>query len=138
MWEYIIKGLIGLLLIIAAIQDIRWKKIKVGTVLTAAIIICFCVLFCSKPSVLDSLLGAALGLGVVLLSKITGGKIGVGDGLVLGITGIGLGFWSNIELFALALFMAAVFSIGLLCFSQGRQERKRFPLCHFFSRHICC
>ena len=38
----------------------------------------------------------------------------MGDGLILSVTGLGLGFWNNLELFALALFAAALVSIVLL------------------------
>ena len=95
MWEYIIRGIIGLLLLILAIQDVKWKKISVGTVVIAAILICICVPFCSMLSVVDRILGLSLGLGVMLLSKATGGKIGIGDGLALSVTGMGLGFWRD-------------------------------------------
>lgn len=123
MWEYIIRGLIGILLIIVAVQDIKWKKIKLWIVLLCAVILCICIPFCSALSIVDRVMGLSLGLSVILLSKATGGKIGIGDGLVLGITGMGLGFWSNIELFALALAIAAAFSIGLLVFR--RVDRKK-------------
>lgn len=123
MWEYIIRGLIGLLLVIVAIQDIRWKKIKVGVVLLAAILLGMCIPFCSALSLLNRVFGLTLGLGVMLLSKGTRGKIGLGDGLVLGVTGMGLGFWGNMELFALALSIAAVFSIGLLVFRKANRKK---------------
>lgn len=123
MWDYIIRILIGVLLVMVTIQDIKWKKIRVGIVLIIGICLCICVPFSSMLSVIDRILGLSLGLGLVLLSKATGGRIGVGDGLVLAVTGIGLGFWSNMELFAIALTMAAVFSIGLLVL--GRANRKK-------------
>ena len=46
----------------------------------------------------------------------------MGDGLVLSVTGMGLGFWSNLELFALALAFAALFTMVLLVFRLA--ERK--------------
>lgn len=122
MWEYIIKGLLGLLLIIVSIQDIKWKKIRLWIVLIATIILSVCALFSSSLSILDRVFGLLLGLAMVLLSKATGGKIGIGDGMVLGVTGIGLGFWSNMELFALALSMAAVFSIGLIILRRANRS----------------
>lgn len=130
MWEYIIRGLMGLLLVIVAIQDIKWKKIRVGTVLVCAVLLCMCIPFSSVLSLLDRVLGLSLGLGVVILSKATGGKIGIGDGLVLAVTGMGLGFWSNMELFALALAMAAVFSIGLLLIKRV-SRKKAIPFLPF-------
>lgn len=123
MLEYIMMILMGLLLVIVTIQDIKWKKIRVGIVLIVGICLCVCIPFSSMLSIIDRMLGLSLGLGVVLLSKATGGKIGVGDGLVLGVTGIGLGFWSNLELFAIALSMAAVFSIGLLVLRRANRKK---------------
>lgn len=123
MWEYIIKILIGLMLLIATFQDIKWKKIKVSSVIIAGTCLCICVPFSTYLSVTDRLLGLSLGLGLILLSKATGGKIGMGDGLVLAVTGIGLGFWNNIELFAIGLTMAAVFSIGLLLLRKANRKK---------------
>ncbi len=123
MWEYAIKGFTVLMLGITAIQDIRWKKVRVAIVWAAALLICLCIPFSSRMPVIERLLGVISGLGVVLLSKITGGKIGLGDGLVLAVTGMGLGFWGNIELFALALALAAVFSIGLIIIRRANRKK---------------
>lgn len=123
MWEYIIKGLIGLLLIIVSVQDIKWKRIRIGVVLLAAILLCICIPFCPILSVIDRIFGLSVGLGVVLISKATGGKIGIGDGLVLSVTGMGLGFWGNMELFALGLSLAAVFSIGLIALRKANRKK---------------
>ena len=137
MWEYIIRGLIGLLLIIVTIQDIKWKKIKVGIVMMCAVLLCVLIPFCQTLSILDRALGLSLGLGVMLLSKATEGKIGMGDGLVLGVTGLGLGFWSNMELFAVALAMAAVFSIGLLVLRRANRK-KAIPFMPFLLMAYLC
>lgn len=122
MCEYIIRGLLGLLLIIVSIQDIRWKKIKLNIVLIATVGLSICLPFSAALTILDRILGLVLGLGVVLLSKATGGKIGIGDGMVLGVTGIGLGFWTNMELFAMALAMAALFSIALIILRKANRK----------------
>jgi len=122
MWEYAIKGFTVLMLGITAIQDIRWKKVRVAIVWAAALLICLCIPFSSRMPVIERLLGVISGLGVVLLSKITGGKIGLGDGLVLAVTGMGLGFWGNIELFALALARSGVFHRAYYN-TQSKQEK---------------
>lgn len=114
MWEYVLKGLIGLFLITTAAQDIISRKIKVWVVALYTLLVCICIPFCPSLTVLDRLFGLLLGTGVVLLSKATKGKIGMGDGLVISVTGLGLGFWCNLELFALALAIAAAFSVFLL------------------------
>ncbi len=123
MWEYLSRGLIGLMLVIVAIQDIRWKKIRLWVVILWAVLLCICIPFCNGLSLFDRAWGLLLGVGVMLLSKATGGKIGIGDGLVLGVTGMGLGFWGNMELFAIALAIAAVFSIGLIVFCRANRKK---------------
>lgn len=99
---------------VAAVQDLLTKKIRVWTLILCSLPVCVCIPFCSSLTLYDRILGFILGTGVMLLSKLTKGKIGAGDGMVLCVTGLGLGFWGNMELFALALTIAAVFSIGLL------------------------
>jgi len=79
-----------------------------------AILLCICVPFCNSFSLIDCIGGILVGGSVVLISKATRGKVGMGDGLILCATGIGLGLWGNLELFAFALFMAAVLCIMLL------------------------
>lgn len=82
-----------------------------------------CILFCNDISLVDRLAGAAVGAGVMLLSYISGGKIGMGDGIVLCITGLGLGFWGNMELFCLALMLAAGLSIILLILRKANRKK---------------
>jgi len=123
MWEYALRALIGLLLFATAVQDLLTRKIKVWIVMLCALLICICIPFTSSLSLYDRIFGLVLGMGIVLLSRITKGKIGEGDGLVLCVTGLGLGFWCNLELFALALMIAAAFSIVLLILRlAGRKQ----------------
>jgi leader peptidase (prepilin peptidase)/N-methyltransferase len=74
--------------------------------------------------------GAAIGGFVILTSMITSGKIGLGDGILLCITGLGLGFWGNLELFCLALSLAAGLSIMLLIFRLA-DRKKSIPFVPF-------
>jgi leader peptidase (prepilin peptidase)/N-methyltransferase len=60
----------------------------------------------------------------------TGGKIGMGDGILLCVTGIGLGFWNNLELFGVALFLAAVLSI-ILMILRVVDRKKSIPFIPF-------
>jgi leader peptidase (prepilin peptidase)/N-methyltransferase len=67
---------------------------------------------------------------VIFISRITGGKIGMGDGLLLCVTGLGLGFWGNMELFAYALFAAAAVSVILLILRLA-DRKKSIPFVPF-------
>lgn len=130
MGEIILRVLVGIFLIIVAIQDLIAKKINVWIVIVCSVLLCICIPFCSSISLLNRIGGLTLGLLLILLSKATGGKIGMGDGLVICVTGIGFGFWSNLELFALALLIASIFSIGLLIFKKV-DRKKSIPFLPF-------
>lgn len=113
MVEFIIMCGMGMILLILAIQDLRSKKVStLICLLTIALI--FIALLIYKDSMVSSLLGMGFGFIILGVSRITGGKIGLGDGMILTFTGLGLGFWRNVEMFAMALFMAAIVSIVLL------------------------
>lgn len=128
--ELIMKGVLGGLLLSGAIQDVFIKKINTWIVVTGAILTCVCLPFCHSVSLSDRAFGAFIGGGVMLLSKATGGKIGMGDGFLLCVTGIGLGFWGNMELFALSLFAASIVSVILLVFRLA-DRKKSIPFIPF-------
>ncbi len=114
MTNLIINIGIGILLLITAIQDVRSKQISNWIILAGAALLCIGIPFSHGLTLADRGFGMLVGAGVILISKATGGKIGMGDGLLLCVTGLGLGVWSNLELFALSMFAAAVVSIILL------------------------
>ena len=112
--EIILNSIIVTMLLISAIQDIKQKEVCIWIIGLGAIFISICIPFCNSFSLMDSIGGVVVGGGVVLISKLTRGKVGMGDGFMLCATGVGLGLWGNLELFAFALFMAAVLCIILL------------------------
>lgn len=125
-----INSMIGILLLVCAIQDIRKKKIFLWFIILGAILISSCVFFYNALSIVDIIGGVAIGAIVMVISIATDGKIGLGDGMLLIATGIGLGFWNNLELFAISLFMAAIVSIGLLIL-QLADRKKSIPFVPF-------
>ena len=112
--KIIMNSIIGVMLLLCAIQDLKQKEVHIWMIGIGAILICICVPFYNSFSLIDCIGGVLVGGSVVLISKATRGKVGMGDGLILCATGIGLGLWGNLELFAFALFMAAVLCIVLL------------------------
>lgn len=123
MVEIILKVSIATMLVLCAAQDMYKKKLLVWPLVLFALLVILCSGFSNSISILDRLGGLILGLGVVLLSLVTGGKIGLGDGIILAITGIGLGLWANLELFAIALFLAAIVSILLLILRLANRKK---------------
>lgn len=130
MAELMLKGSLGALLLITALQDVRTKKISLWIIIAGAILICAFIPFTQSITYIDRGVGVLVGLGVIITSRATGGKIGMGDGYLLCVTGISLGFWGNMELFATALFTAALVSIVLLIFKLA-DRKKSIPFIPF-------
>lgn len=123
MVEIVIKISIGLLLLLCGVQDIIKKKIYLYMIVAGAIIIGICIPFTNTISLIDRIGGIVIGICVIMISLATRGKIGLGDGALLCVTGLGLGFWGNLELFAIGLALAAVISIGLLILRLANRKK---------------
>jgi leader peptidase (prepilin peptidase)/N-methyltransferase len=130
MAEIFIKIILVGILLFCAIWDVIKKKIFLWSILSGAILIGICLPFCEKFSLWNSIGGFAVGAFVVLVSVVTVGKIGMGDALLLCLTGMALGFWSNLELFAVALLLAAIISIILLVVRLA-DRKKSIPFVPF-------
>lgn len=130
MSEWIIRIVLGVLLLFCGVQDLMYKRIYLWMIGVCATAIIACLPFCESLSLTERLGGCALGLGVILLSKATGGKIGLGDGILLCITGLSLGFWTNTELFGIALSLAAAVSVLLLLLRLA-DRKKSIPFVPF-------
>ncbi len=130
MVERIIKGILGLMLILTALEDMRTKKVSLWIILLGAVPVCIGIPFCHSISLTDRAFGTLVGAGVLVISRATGGKIGMGDGYLLCVTGLALGFWRNMELFAIALLAAALVSILLLILRLA-DRKKSIPFIPF-------
>ena len=114
MAEKLLIILLGILLLFCSVQDLWRRKIYLWMLGAGAACTLVCLPFCERLTVLSRIGGLLIGLTIILISKITAGKIGMGDGILLCVTGLGLGFWANMELFGIALCLAAVLSIFLM------------------------
>lgn len=134
--DKIMDTVIGLMLLGCGLQDIYRKKIGLWLVIAGGALISICIPFCDSVSLYSRAGGVAVGAVVILISLATRGKIGFGDGLLLCATGLGLGFWGNLELFSIALLLAAIISILLLIFRLA-DRKKAIPFVPFlFSGYI--
>lgn len=122
MVEVIMKAILIILLLVTTIQDLMLKKISLWIVGMAAIGIGICLPLIGFAGLGARIGGLMVGIAFILLSKITQGKVGIGDGIILCVTGIVLGFWMNLELLAVALFIAAMISIILLIFRLATRK----------------
>ena len=108
------------LLLYGSIGDIRSRKIRLYPVLYAGIALVVCA--AADGSAFDEALKGMVAGGIMLLiSRITGGKIGEGDACILCVTGIGAGLIKNLEMLCMGFLLAAVVS-GVL-FITGRAGR---------------
>lgn len=122
MAEICLKYVIAAVLFSCGLQDLLQKKVHLWLLLAGGAVTFICLPFCGNMSMAGRIAGVAVGAFVILFSLITGGKIGIADGILLCITGLGLGFWGNMELFCLALFMAAGLSIILLAMKKVNRK----------------
>ena len=130
MAEKILLLFLGALLLICAIQDFLKKRVYLWVIGVGTVLTIICLPFLKERSIIDCIGGLAVGLTIILISNITAGKIGMGDGIILCVTGVGLGFWTNLELFGVALLLAAVLSIILMIF-RVIDRKKSIPFIPF-------
>lgn len=83
-----------------------------------------------KESFLSLAGGIIIGLVVLGISKLTKNGIGTGDGLLLCVTGVYLGFWKNLEMFFMALCLAAACS-ALLLITKRAGRKTQIPFVPF-------
>jgi len=130
MAENCLKTVLTAILLSCGVLDLLRKRVYLWVLAAGGLITAACIFFCNDISLLNRLAGVAVGAGVILLSFLSGGKIGLADGILLCITGLGLGFWSNMELFCLALMLAAGLSIILLALRKA-DRKKSIPFIPF-------
>ncbi len=111
--EKIMEGIAAAYLAAMSVIDIRKKEIPVLPGL-----ICFGILTILQTAagagLRTSLAGAVLSVFLWGVSRITGGGIGEGDALIFAVTGAALGFWANLEILVLGLFLSAAAGAFLL------------------------
>jgi hypothetical protein len=130
MAETIMKIAIFIMLLLCGIQDIIKKKVCIWVIMAGAFATAVCIPFCSLSTIPGRIGGIAVGVAVIAINLATAGKIGMGDAFLLCVTGLGLGFWGNLELFAIALLLAAIVSIILLSLRLA-DRKKSIPFIPF-------
>lgn len=124
MWEQL--AVMGMLAICTA-QDIKKKQICLIPVLGFGILGIIFHMLWRVQSLENLLLGMSIGVALLLISILTGGKIGAGDAVLLIVTGIYLGLEQNLELFFCGLLLCGVWALGLLVLrKKSRKDRVPF------------
>lgn len=116
--------LISVILLIAAIMDIKSKRVKTGLVVVLGLFCVFSVVLNKNVNIWEICGGIALGLSMIGLSVITNNQIGKGDGMVIAMLGISLGFRDCLMVIAFASVVMAFLSIVLLLLKKANKKTR--------------
>lgn len=119
MWSQAV--VMGMLTLCSA-EDIRRKQIRLNPVLFFGILGIFFHMLWRVQSIENILLGMSVGVALLFLSVLTGGKIGAGDAVLLIVTGIYLGLKQNLELFFYGLLLCSMWALGLLILRKKNRK----------------
>ncbi|MGN0343584.1 MAG: prepilin peptidase [Lachnospiraceae bacterium] len=111
MWS---QAVVVSMLTLCSAEDIRKKQIRLNPVLMFGILGIFFHMLWRIQTIESLLLGMSVGVVLLFLSVLTGGKIGAGDAVLLIVTGIYLGLEQNLELFFCGLMLCGLWALGLL------------------------
>lgn len=76
---------------------------------------------------MELLLGMVIGVVVLFVAWFGGESIGIGDGMMLVASGTFLGFWGNLELLMIALFISGITALFFIVVKRkGRKDRLPF------------
>lgn len=113
-----------ILLFICAMEDLKRKEVTIMYILMFGIIGVILHLLCPNCSIYSMLWGLLLGISIMVVSLFSRGNIGMGDGILLTVTGVYLGGYKNLELFLTGLFLAGIWSLGLLVLKKKKRKEK--------------
>lgn len=114
-------------LAVSAYRDWREKQIYLYLPVGAMILGLIWHLVCQERALEDMLLGAVVGLVMMIIGKVTGEAIGIGDGIMLVVSGVFLGFWGNMCLLMTALLLVGCVSLVLIVIGKkGKDYRLPF------------
>lgn len=111
-------------LAINAYTDFKKKKIYAVSVI-GFIIIGVIIFIIKKDHEFFSLLGGlAIGLLVLIVSRLSSQAVGFGDGLIFLVTGVYLGFSRNLALLLYGLLICGVVSLVLVTFRKWKMKNE--------------
>ena len=120
MIQIILLGMLGFY----AVEDIRKKKISAGYLCIFAAAGIGIHVINRDMSATGMLLGAAVGLGLVVVSLLTRGSVGLGDGFLMATAGIFLGGSASLTLLMTSLLYAALFSLAMVAIRKWKRKRE--------------
>ena len=134
MWS---RAVVMGMLTLCSAEDIKKKQIHINPVLFFGILGVLFHMIWRMQSIENLLLGMSVGVVLLILSALTGGRIGAGDAVLLIVTGIYLGLEQNLELFLSGLFLCSLWALGLLVLRKGNRT-DRIPFVPFLLAAYMC
>lgn len=106
----------------AAYYDIRYRRIPMKFIIAALAAALMMMLCLHHEAVAGYVGGAAIGVFLLLLGKLTAEGIGYGDGLAFTVTGLLLGMRKNMMLLCISLVLSAFYSVFLMICKKGNRK----------------
>ena len=134
----ILMALIGVLLFVAGIVDIRKRQIS-SVQLVFLLLVCCAVLPLKEDlNTFDAVGGLTIGLCAIGVSVATREQIGKGDGIVIAALGIALGVRRCLWIVFAASFMMCAAAIIVLLLKRGSRQTKLPFLPAIFAGYLLC
>lgn len=111
-------------LFISALIDAKTKEVSVRILVIFGLLGLFFYWIARPVSLREEVMGIAIGVIILCICRLTGGKIGEGDGWLLIVTGIYLGLYRNIELLAGGLLLSAFWAVVLIIWKRVGRDRE--------------
>lgn len=116
------KICVGILLGVSTIIDLKSKKISAAVLAVFTVIWFPYYLLTRFLSIYSIGGGIAIGIFMMVMSRVLKGGIGIGDGMLLCVLGGYLGFIQNLKLLLTALYLAAGCSVVLLLIKRAGKK----------------
>jgi len=116
------SAILFIMLVVCSVEDLKTKEIKTQTICIFGIVGILLHLWFSNLKTIDMLGGMAVGIILLIVSKIFKNSVGEGDGIILVISGIYLGMNRNMELFFYSILLSGIFSAFLFFFFHKKKE----------------
>ena len=133
-----IAVVIGLLLLVAAVMDLKSKSISRGFLFILMLVSVASIFVRADFDIWNVVGGALIGLCAVGVSMISGEQIGRGDGLVIIALGIVLGFRECLASVCLASLIMALISVVILILKKGNRKTKLPFIPALFVGYVTC
>lgn len=129
---------IGILLFVAGITDIRKKQINRGFLLTL-MLVCFAAIPFKKDfGIFDAVGGFVIGLCAIGISMMSREQIGRGDGFVIAAVGLVLGARRCMAAVFAASFIMCIIAILVLLLKRGNRHTRLPFLPAVFAGYVLC